>query len=727
MATYDWLYVDNADRIIDWTLAGVPGGIPTRTTVYTTLNAGSTAAQINSAISACPSGQVVSLGAGTFNLSTSINMKSGITLRVAGAGSTILNATFSGNIINMVGNYNTSGPSSGITAGNTKGSQTITLSSASSFNVGNIIVVDELNDPSFVTNDGGEGACSWCSRSNGTRTLGEMHIITAKNGNTLTLSNPLAYGYNRTPQAYNWATSPVTDAGVENMTLKANSTSLSDVIAINMLCAARCWAYSVEFSTNPKKGIWAEACTMLEAEHCYFHDPGNWGADHGYAISGQYQTSYSRFADNIFYNMHANVAFGSGGGAANVAAYNYGHNCRHEQINWFIHCFATHGSHTYMNLWEGNVMPKIGFDAIWGSGSHQMVFRNNIRDACPGVAVTTNLAGIQIAAWQQKDSFIGNVLGYPGYGGTYNYVSDGAYCLWQFVNSDAATQNSLIRHGNYDYVNNGTVWDDDYGQDIPVSLGYSSKPSWFGSLHWPPIGPDVSGLISDIPAKWRWDNYQVSNDIADIFTHDIGEITGWTNTFNASIIVSSSETARLYVEHPHIRVVAGTSATYAIWAEAYNDFTADITLDATGLPTNATDAYGTNPIAYNGSTVATITTTDVAAGTYSIYFTGTAVGGEVGSVRVILEVVESDDCAPKVPIRKIRVKQGDNAVFTVIADPTENYTGAMDLSASGVPTGATGTFGETQIDYNESTTFTVDSGTASIGEHEITITGEGPA
>ena len=190
--------------------------------------------------------------------------------------------------------------------------------------------------------------------------------------------------------------------------------------------------------------------------------------------------------------------------------------------------------------------------------------------------------------------------------------------------------------------------------------------------------------------------------------------------------MSASETARLYVEKPHVRVVAGEDAHYVIRVESYSGFTANITLDATGLPTNATDAYGTNPIAYNGSTTATITTASVSPGTHSIYFTGTAIGGEVGSVRVILEVVSADDCSVKVPIRRIRVKQGDDAVFTVIADPTSGYTGAMDLSASGVPTGASGAFGDSQINYNQSTTYTVDSGTASVGEHEIIITGEGP-
>src|SRR6266550_3001396 len=60
-------------RRIDWSQAGVALGIPNRTTICATLNPGATAAQINSAIASCPSGQVVKLNAGVYNLSSGID------------------------------------------------------------------------------------------------------------------------------------------------------------------------------------------------------------------------------------------------------------------------------------------------------------------------------------------------------------------------------------------------------------------------------------------------------------------------------------------------------------------------------------------------------------------------------------------------------------------------------------------------------------------------------
>ena len=64
-----------------------------------------------------------------------------------------------------------------------------------------------------------------------------------------------------------------------------------------------------------------------------------------------------------------------------------------------------------------------------------------------------------------------------------------------------------MRWGNYDTVNNATRWQASEvpsgispfanavpaSQSLPSSLYLSAKPAWFGSVAWPPIGPDVVG------------------------------------------------------------------------------------------------------------------------------------------------------------------------------------------------------------------------------------------
>src|SRR6266404_5962741 len=64
-----WSGILDPSRAVDWSQAGVGGGIPNRTTLCATLNPGATVTQINNALAACPANQVVFLNAGTYNLS----------------------------------------------------------------------------------------------------------------------------------------------------------------------------------------------------------------------------------------------------------------------------------------------------------------------------------------------------------------------------------------------------------------------------------------------------------------------------------------------------------------------------------------------------------------------------------------------------------------------------------------------------------------------------------
>src|SRR5262249_59966409 len=99
LCAQNWSGIIAPSRAIDWTTAGVVGGIPTRTQICSTLSPGATAPDINSAIANCPAGQVVFLNAGTYNLTSGIvfNNKSNVTLRGAGPNQTFLVFTGGGN------------------------------------------------------------------------------------------------------------------------------------------------------------------------------------------------------------------------------------------------------------------------------------------------------------------------------------------------------------------------------------------------------------------------------------------------------------------------------------------------------------------------------------------------------------------------------------------------------------------------------------------------------
>jgi hypothetical protein len=179
-----WSGILSPSRAINWSGAGVTGGIPARSTIYQSLGApgGSsstvqsvTAAQINAALMACPAGEVVYLNPGIYNLSGSVIMQgiSNCTLRGSGADQTDL--VFSGAstscgtgaataICVRGADANTrSNPSNSTswTAGYAKGTTTISLSnsmltgSMSNLKVGNYIILDQIDDTSFGCDVGG--------------------------------------------------------------------------------------------------------------------------------------------------------------------------------------------------------------------------------------------------------------------------------------------------------------------------------------------------------------------------------------------------------------------------------------------------------------------------------------------------------------------------------------------------------------------------------------------
>ncbi len=163
--TQPWSGIIDPSRAIDWTNVGTPGGIPNRTITCATLDPGATAAEINDAIASCPSGQVVKLNAGTYNLSSGIvfNNKSDVTLRGAGPDQTFLIFTggnacggLGGDLCFINGDANWSGDPRNVanwTAGYAVGATSITLDDTTNLQVGSLLILDQLDDS---TTDTGE-------------------------------------------------------------------------------------------------------------------------------------------------------------------------------------------------------------------------------------------------------------------------------------------------------------------------------------------------------------------------------------------------------------------------------------------------------------------------------------------------------------------------------------------------------------------------------------------
>ena len=504
-----WSSVLDASRAIDWSTAGVTGGIPTnRTTICTTLNAGATLAQINNAIAACTSGQAVKLNAGTYNISDSIVMKSGVTLRGAGMGVTTIhgNAGFSGD--GLIGSspdydwYLASSTSYGLTT-LAKGDTTITTATNHTWSIGDYIHIDQLQDTggSTVINvTGGEGFNESGSCRTGPtattstcRPLGQTVKVTGiPAANQATIDTPLYWTYNKTPQATK-VTGWLTGVGIEDLTLD-NATSES-VSTLHMGGYHESWALRVEMIGVVNYGLFMYGSAKNTVQSCYLH-AGQSGSGGGYTIMLYNRATANLFEDNIVTDLGI-VVLMDGSVAGNVFAYNYATDMVYGSTAAGTG-FGTHAAHPFFNLFEGNQMDtRFRMDFTFGSTSHQTMFRNSVKNETQaGVDTIRNL--LDFWAYATSMNVIGNVLGTVGQETIYVEATGAVHetdkVVYAFGEESSfgdrgadggAALNSVYRQGNWDSVNNAVRWDEDIEDDtrtLPNSFYLASRPPFLAPV-----------------------------------------------------------------------------------------------------------------------------------------------------------------------------------------------------------------------------------------------------
>jgi hypothetical protein len=519
-----------ADRRILWEgNVGIPGGIPNRTDICATIDAstygdGSTdaAPAIQAALDSCPDDQVVLVPAGTYRIDSTVYVRSHRVLRGAGMDQTII--SFQGpadgrHAIAMWGHPGLTGgdPAVAITAGADKGSQTITVASTAGAQVGEIMLVDQLNDGDLVDSEGVQAKCTHCGREDGDRTLGQLVEVTAIAGIDITFPPPLyvTYAGNSPEASFALPDQFIRWAGVEDLTLTQPNVSARYLIELQ--AAQFCWLKNVEVERVDWRAVWVQQSLQSEISGCYFHESINgYGRSHGYGVLLTSFSSANLIENNILRTLDGGFIQTSGA-SGNVIAYNYTIDSRFDD-DWWLTGSPTinHAPHPIMNLWEGNVGYQVSGDFIWGSSSHNTVYRSRSL----GWQSETITANNNAVAFGKKNTYmnvVGCVLGTEGRSTRYEVLPGQPYdvsseiSIWALgvMHPDADDPNvaaTLLRHGNYDYVNTDTIWDPEIEeQTLPPSLYLSAKPAWFGDVPWPPIGPDVPTLTEKIPAQLRFE------------------------------------------------------------------------------------------------------------------------------------------------------------------------------------------------------------------------------
>src|SRR3954470_4056455 len=157
-----------SDRCTRWQ-PGIRGGIPARGSVCATIDGAAfgggkadASDAIQSAISGCAEGTGAVLPPGTYRLRKSLLLNKGVVLRGAGPDRTRLRLDAEkGPVIfmtNLWPEYNR--PAVDVTADVPKGSSAIPVADPGGFAVGDVITIDQLDDPAYVVH----GGCRWMKR-----------------------------------------------------------------------------------------------------------------------------------------------------------------------------------------------------------------------------------------------------------------------------------------------------------------------------------------------------------------------------------------------------------------------------------------------------------------------------------------------------------------------------------------------------------------------------------
>jgi uncharacterized membrane protein len=195
-----------------------------------------------------------------------------------------------------------------------------------------------------------------------------------------------------------------------------------------------------------------------------------------------------------------------------------------------------------------------------------------------------------------------------------------------------------------------------------------------------------------------------------------------THTATVSLTVKASPNFSLAASPASVTIVqAGSSGTSTITITAQNSFSGSVTMAASGLPTGVTAGFSPNP-ATTSSTLTLTASATATTGTATVTITGTS-GSLTHTTTVSLTVNPSPNFSLAASPTSVTIDQGGAAgTSTVTITRLNGFTSSVTMTATGLPTGVTGTFSPNPGTTTSKLTLTA-SASATLGTSSVTITG----
>jgi hypothetical protein len=196
-------------------------------------------------------------------------------------------------------------------------------------------------------------------------------------------------------------------------------------------------------------------------------------------------------------------------------------------------------------------------------------------------------------------------------------------------------------------------------------------------------------------------------------------ITGTSGNLIVTTTVSLSVNAPSFtLSGPgNLTLGQGTSGTAYVFVNSQYGFTGNVNLSVSGLPNGVTASFAPNPAP--GLSIMTLVASGSAAlGTSALTITGTS-GSLTANTKIVLAV---DTPTFTVSSYGLNVGQGTSGTTYVYVNPQYGFTGQVNLSVSGLPSGVTASFSPNPVTGSSTLTVTAGS-TAPVGQYTLTITG----
>jgi hypothetical protein len=192
-----------------------------------------------------------------------------------------------------------------------------------------------------------------------------------------------------------------------------------------------------------------------------------------------------------------------------------------------------------------------------------------------------------------------------------------------------------------------------------------------------------------------------------------------TNTFTLVVAAAQGFTVSATPSSQPVQVTGSTS--YTVDIGSVDGFGGSVSLGVSGLPTGASGNFNPTSVTAPGSSTLNVTTSiSTPANNDTLTISGTS-GGVTNETTVTLAV--NDFTIATTPSSQ-SVAEGNSTNYTVSIGNDNGFTGTVDFTASGLPSGATANFVPSSVTSIGSSTLTIaTSGTTPTGSNTVTVFG----